>query len=108
MKALVLTIGLLTLALQSFLGAQSSTSAPIGFHSELVKAKSFSLIGVNVTNNVNEPHHRSIEEMFGHYNETGLNAGKPEEADIIWLPNFDHGYVKIYYNDKLQTFPPIL
>ena len=75
MKALILTIGLLTLALQSFLGAQSSTSAPIGFHSELVKADSFSLIGVNVTNNANEPHHRSIEEMFGPNNETGLNAG---------------------------------
>jgi len=106
-KALILTIGLLTLALQSFLGAQSSTSAPIGFHSELVKANSFSLIGVNVTNNVNEPHHRSIEEMFGPNNETGLNAGKPAEADIVWLPDLEHGYVKIYYNDKLQTFPPI-
>lgn len=107
MKALIITIGLLTLAFQSFLGAQTSTSAPIGFHSELVKANSFSLLGVNVTNHVNAPHNRSIEEMFGPNNETGLEAGKPAEADIIWLPDFDHGYVKIYYNDKLQTFPPI-
>ena len=107
MKLLRNILGLLTLAFQSFVGAQTSTSAPIGFHSELVKANSFSLLGVNVTNNVNEPHHRSIEEMFGPNNETGLNAGKPAEADIVWLPDLEHGYVKIYYNDKLQTFPPI-
>ena len=107
MKALVLTIGLLTLVLQSFLGAQSSTSAPIGFHSELVKADSFSPIGVNVTNNANAFHHRNVEDMFGPNNETGLKAGKPGDADIVWFPDFERGYVKIYYNDILQTFPPI-
>ena len=105
-KKLYTLFGIISLAISSLTLSQQSTSVPVGFHTEIIKGNSFSLLATNVSNDASGNLTRTISEAFGPNNESGLVAGLWDEADNIWIPH-DGGYIRIYYNDTDRVFPPV-
>ena len=105
-QKLYILLGLISLAASSITHGQQSSSDPVGFHTEVIKGNSFSLLAINVANTPTGNLTRTISQTFGPSNESGLVAGLWDEADNIWIPN-NGGYLRVYYNDEESTFPPV-
>jgi len=105
-QTLCTLLGLIGLAVSNISYSQQSVSTPVGFHTEIIKGNSFSLLGTNVSNHPAGDLARSISQAFGPNNEAGLTAGLWDEADNIWVPH-NGGYKRLYYNDEDRAFPPI-
>jgi hypothetical protein len=105
-KKLYILLGLISLAALGIAHGQQSTSTPVGFHTQVIKGNSFSLLAINVANTPDGNLTRTISQTFGPNNESGLVAGLWDEADNIWIP-YDGGYLRVYYNDEESTFPPV-
>ena len=105
-KKLYALLGLIGLAVSSISYSQQSVSTPVGFHTQVIKGNSFSLLAINVANTPDGNLTRTISQTFGPNNESGLVAGLWDEADNIWIP-YDGGYLRVYYNDEESTFPPV-
>ena len=99
-------LGLISLAVSSLAPSQQSISVPVGFHTEVIKGNSFSLLATNVSNDATGSLTRTISQAFGPNNESGLVSGLWDEADNIWVP-YMGGYIRVYYNDKDSVFPPV-
>ena len=105
-QTLCTLLGLIGLAVSSISYSQQSVSIPVGFHTQVIKGNSFSLLAINVANTPDGNLTRTISQTFGPNNESGLVAGLWDEADNIWIP-YDGGYLRVYYNDEESTFPPV-
>ena len=105
-QKLYILLGLISLAASSITHGQQSTSDPVGFHTEVIKGNSFSLLAINVANTPSGNLTRTISQSFGPNNESGLEAGLWDEADNIWIPD-NGGYIRVYYNDEERAFPPV-
>ena len=106
-RKLCTLLGLISLAVSTIGYSQQSVSSPVGFHTEIIKANAFSLLGVNVTHRAGSPNIRTIGDMFGANNETGIKPGTSKTGDVIWVPDHDGGYTRVFYNHIVRTFPPI-
>ncbi|HKK19152.1 MAG TPA: hypothetical protein VJ952_10780, partial [Opitutales bacterium] len=52
----------------------------------------------------------TISDIFGADNSAELKgalAGDRTNADIVWIPDGEGGYTRVYYNETARTFPPL-
>ena len=115
-KKFVCVYGVLLATFLGNLFGNESKSNLFGFHSEIVRANTYNLIGINVAT---QPHGRlvrTIGQAFGLENAAGLksptfgfDSNNPTEADIIWIWRDDGSWLGIYYNDQDLTteIPPM-
>ena len=99
MKLLATSLGVLAITLSSLAKAQDAISDFFGFHYELIQPNTFTPIAVNVTQNREGLHSRSINDTFGTNNEVGLKteAGL-NKSDVIWVKD-GSDWLQIYYNN---------
>jgi hypothetical protein len=105
MKLLCTLLGVFTSLFLSCVEAQDTTSSFAGFHYELIQPNTFTPLAVNVTQNPDGLHFRSIEETFGSNNEIGLKAESNQgDSDVIWVKD-GLNWLQIYYNNRnLEAF----
>ena len=106
-KGTVTYVGFLILFLLLFLSTASSgepRSDYFGFHTQVIKANSFTPLSLNVTRHRGGIHTQNINESFGLTNEIGLKSSDfGKDADIIWVQDGDD-WLQIFYSEDSPPF----